>query len=69
MWSKIAVVVLLLMIVYCLMSGLVFLLRQRYGSQPMAKALTWRIGLSLLLFLLLMGLHFLGWLHPHGITP
>jgi hypothetical protein len=51
---KLAVVLLLLAIIGSLFSGLFFLYRDRASGQRMAKALTWRIGLSIMLFLLLL---------------
>ena len=36
-------------------------------SQRMAKALTWRIGLSVALFVLLLVCYALGWIQPKGI--
>jgi hypothetical protein len=36
-------------------------------SRRMARALTWRVGLSLVLFLLLMLAWYLGLISPHGI--
>ncbi len=62
------VVLFLIGILFSLGSGLVFLLRDKGGSTRMVKALTWRIGLSLLLFALLITSYFLGWVHPHGIV-
>lgn len=62
------VVLFLIGILFSLGSGLVFLLRDKEGSTRMVKALTWRIGLSLLLFALLILSYFLGWIHPHGIV-
>ncbi len=38
-------------------------------SRRMARALTWRVCLSLLLFLLLMAAWYAGWISPHGIPP
>lgn len=61
------VVLFLIGILFSLGSGLVFLLRDKEGSTRMIKALTWRIGLSLLLFGLLIAGYFLGWIHPHGV--
>ncbi len=50
-----------------LLAALIFLLKDKKGQSRTAQALTWRIGLSLTLFcLLLLGFHF-GWLHPHGL--
>ncbi len=62
------VVLFLIGILFSLGSGLVFLLRDKGGSTRMVKALTWRIGLSLLLFALLITSYFLGWVYPHGIV-
>lgn len=64
MLLKIVVVTMLLLIVASLFSALLFLFKDKgRGGNRMAKALTWRIGLSLTLFILLMaGFHF-------GIIP
>ena len=51
---KVLVILLLLAIVGSLFSGLFFLYRDRGAGRNMAKALTWRIGLSISLFLLLL---------------
>ena len=51
---KVAVVLLLLAIIGSLFSGLFCLYRDRANGERMAKALTWRIGLSITLFLLLL---------------
>jgi len=48
------VFLMLLAIVGSLFSGLFFLYRDRGDGQRMARALTWRIGLSIALFLLLL---------------
>ncbi len=55
---RVVVVIFLLLILLSLASALYFLVRDRGGTRTV-KALTWRIGLSIGLFLLLMGgLHF-----------
>lgn len=51
---RVLVVLLLLAIVGSLFSGLLFLYRDRGDSRRMARALTWRIGLSITLFLVLL---------------
>jgi len=38
-------------------------------TNRMANALTWRIGLSVALFLFILLAHFLGWIQPTGIGP
>lgn len=64
---KIIVIVLLLVIVGSLASGLVFLVKDQGRSDRTVKALTWRIGLSLVAFALLMVGYFTGLIQPHGI--
>jgi len=53
--------VLLALILASLLSGLVFLVRDRGQGQRMVKALTWRIALSLALFFMIMAAYWLGW--------
>ncbi|HEU4623497.1 MAG TPA: twin transmembrane helix small protein [Steroidobacteraceae bacterium] len=38
-------------------------------SRKMARALTWRVTLSVVLFLLLMAAWYAGLIAPHGIPP
>jgi hypothetical protein len=45
-------------------SAAVFMLRDRGGSKRMVKALAWRVGLSVALFLFLMAGYFLGLFQP-----
>jgi Protein of unknown function (DUF2909) len=67
MFLKLVVVGTLIVILYCLISALYYLV-YRQDAHQMVKALSWRIGLSVLLFAFLFLAYFLGWLHPHGIT-
>lgn len=60
------IILFLVAIVYNLGHALYFLMRQP-NSENMARALTWRIGLSLTLFILLLLGFFLGIIHPHGL--
>ncbi len=56
---RIVVIALLLAIIASLGSALFFLFSDKPGSQRTVRALTFRVGLSILLFLLLMaGYHF-----------
>jgi hypothetical protein len=56
----------LLAIVLSLGSALLHLVRGKGDSKKMARALTIRVGLSILLFLLLLLAWSLGWIEPHG---
>lgn len=64
---KILIVLIMLGIAISLFTGLVGLIKDKPDSKRMVKALTWRIGLSLFLFVLLFVLFALGFIKPHGI--
>jgi hypothetical protein len=61
---KILIIVFLITIVYSLGSSLVFLVRDHGEGDRTVNRLTWRIGLSLVLFLLLWGAYQMGWIEP-----
>lgn len=62
---KVAIVVILLLIVGSLFSALYYLVKDKGTSERTARALTVRITLSILLFLLLMLGFFTGVIQPH----
>lgn len=64
---KSIIVILLLLIFISLGSALFYLIRDRGDSERIVKALTWRIGLSLGLFALLLIAFAFGWIKPHPI--
>ncbi|WP_417251804.1 twin transmembrane helix small protein [Castellaniella sp.] len=64
---KVLIVILFLAIVASLGSALIFLMQDRGGSNRMAWALTWRVGLSIVLFLFLLLAHALGWIDATGV--
>jgi hypothetical protein len=53
-----------LLIVASLGSAAVFMIRDRGSSKRMVKALAWRVGLSVALFLFLMAGYYFGLLQP-----
>ncbi|HEX4044608.1 MAG TPA: twin transmembrane helix small protein [Gammaproteobacteria bacterium] len=61
------VILLFLFILFALGSALYFLVNDKGNSDRIVKALTWRIGLSILLFVLLFIAFALGWITPHSI--
>jgi hypothetical protein len=63
---KYLIYALMLMVIYSLGSASFYMLKAR-DSKKMAKALTWRIGLSLLIFALLLVAAIVGWWEPHAI--
>jgi hypothetical protein len=64
---KALIIILLISILYALGSALYFLVSDRGTSTRIVKALTWRIGLSLLLFVILMIAYLFGWITPHQL--
>jgi F0F1-type ATP synthase membrane subunit a len=69
MFTKIIVILFLFIIIGSLFSGLFYLVKDKGTSERTVKALTVRISLSVLLFILLMIGYATGVLQPHGITP
>ncbi|MDH3311050.1 MAG: twin transmembrane helix small protein [Gammaproteobacteria bacterium] len=68
MFLKIIVIVMLLLIFASLFSALVFLFKDKGSGTRTAKALTWRIGLSMTLFLLLMAGFYFGIIPSQGLA-
>jgi hypothetical protein len=64
---RIVVLLLLAGIVASLFTGLFYIGRSEDRSRRVVRALTVRVTLSVLLFLLLIGGYFAGWLQPHGV--
>ena len=70
MQFKYLIVVLLSLILFSLGKALFHLTRpQPLDGSKMVKALAWRIGLSVGLFLLLMAAYFAGWITPQHFAP
>jgi len=66
--TEIIILLFLAAIIASLGSALYSMMQPRTeDSRTMAKALTWRIGLSLLLFLLLMVAGMMGWISPNQL--
>ena len=69
MLVKAIIILFLLIILFSLGSALTYLVRgSKNDDTRMVKALSWRIGLSLLLFVLLFIAFAMGWIKPHGIV-
>jgi hypothetical protein len=66
MLIKVIIVLFLLTILYSLASSFFFLVKDKGQGDRTLKRLTWRIGLSLLLFVLLWGAHALGLIEPNS---
>lgn len=64
---KVIVGILFLAIFFSLGSALYYLVHDKPESERTVKALTWRIGLSILLFVILFVAFTFGWIHPHPV--
>lgn len=65
---KLLVALVFIAILFALGSALLQLLNpNRKDNKAMAKSLTWRIGLSIALFVLLLLAYQLGWIEPHNV--
>lgn len=68
MLEKIFIIIFMIVILFCLGSGLVYLVKDGGKSKRVVKALTFRIGLSLFLFILMILGFAFGWIHPHSLA-
>jgi hypothetical protein len=64
---KIFILILLLLILISLASGIFFLVKDNSESTRLVTSLTFRISLSIFLFISLIVGYFLGWIQPHGL--
>lgn len=65
---RLLIIATLLAIVWSLGTALYHLSKGTGDSDRMLRALTWRIGLSLGLFILLLIAGRAGWIVPHGVA-
>ena len=66
---KILVIIILVAIVFSLGSAIVYLVSDQGRSSRTVKALSFRIGLSVALFLLLLLAYAAGLIKTHGLVP
>jgi len=64
---KTIIVVLLLVVIFSLGQALFYLIKDESKSDRMLKSLTWRIGLSVFIFILLLIGQATGLIQPHGL--
>ena len=65
---KIIIILLFLAALGSLASAMVFLVKDKGATNRTAKALTYRIGISVFIFILLIFAYFAGYIEPHGIS-
>jgi hypothetical protein len=64
---KIVIIVLLVAVVASLFSGLYFVYKDKGNTNRAVISLTIRIALSLLVFVLLIGSYYFGWIGDRGL--
>jgi succinate dehydrogenase/fumarate reductase cytochrome b subunit len=67
MLTKLIIVAFLILILYNLGAGLYFMMTDKGQTNRTVRALTWRIGLSVLLIVLVMLGIWSGVIKPHGL--
>jgi len=64
---RILVLGLVIVMLASLFSGLFFLYKDKSGGDRMVKALTVRIGIAIVIFLILMSSYYFGWVPREGL--
>ncbi len=64
---KIFVAIAFILIIASLGSALVFLMKDKGRSKRTVQALAFRVGFSVVLFILILIANYLGYIHPTGI--
>jgi hypothetical protein len=67
--GRLIIIVVLVAVIGTMVSALFQLKRGSDDSGRMLRSLTWRVGLSVGLFLLLMLAWRMGYIHPHSVQP
>lgn len=64
---KAFIIILLILIIMSLASGAIFLVKDDSKSKRLVTSLTFRITLSIILFISLIVGYVFGWIQPHGL--
>jgi succinate dehydrogenase/fumarate reductase cytochrome b subunit len=68
MWQKVVIVLVFIAIIYNLGAGLYYMITDKGATNRTVDALTRRIAISVVLFLLVGFAIWMGWISPHGIV-
>lgn len=69
LWVKILVLALLALAVVSLFRALGAMMRGESAGGKTVRALAWRVGFSLAVFLILILSMYMGWIQPHDVNP
>jgi hypothetical protein len=64
---KILIIIVMLAILFSLFRSLYCMVTEKADSKKAVRGLSWRIGLSIALFGLIMLSIYMGWIEPHGL--
>ncbi len=67
MLQKLLIIAFLVVIVYNLGAGLYYMMVDKGENDRMVRSLTWRIGLSVVLILIIGIGIWTGWIQPHNV--
>jgi succinate dehydrogenase/fumarate reductase cytochrome b subunit len=67
MLQKLVIIAFLVVIVYNLGAGLYYMMVDKGENDRMVRSLTWRIGLSVVLILIIGIGIWTGWIQPHNV--
>ena len=65
--QKLLIIGTLVVIVFFLFEGLFFMVKDKGTTNRTVRALSWRIGISVALILMISAGIYTGWIKPHGI--
>ncbi|HEX5677861.1 MAG TPA: twin transmembrane helix small protein [Alcanivorax sp.] len=68
-WVKLIVIVLLIAAVVSLARALMSLVRNEGKSGKTMRALAWRVGFSVMVFVFILVSMLMGWIQPHDVNP
>ena len=68
-WVKLIVIVLLIAAVVSLARALMSLVRNEGKSGKTMRALAWRVGFSVMVFVFILVSMMMGWIQPHDVNP
>ncbi|MFO1507181.1 MAG: twin transmembrane helix small protein [Lysobacterales bacterium] len=69
MLAKVVILIVFAAIIYNLGAGLYFMMSDKGQTDRMVRSLTWRIGISIALIVLVVIAILTGLIHPHGVAP
>lgn len=64
---RIVIIILLFAVIASLFSGLYFVYKDKGGSNRAVISLTIRVGLSILVFVILIASYYMGWITERGL--